>query len=216
MVTEPGENYNPTPRDRILDAASSTFAEAGFAGARVDEIARRAGVNKAMLYYHIGDKEALYTAVLERNFDRAQESVAQAMALPGTASERLEAVVAAITRLVVERPDHPRMLLREVASGGASLPPEILRRMMWLVAGVGGLLAEGVAAGEFRATDPVLTHLTMIGAVLFVNATAPLRERAAALGPEVSLPEPGTDVAAFLCDLLLNGIAATPRTGGNP
>ena len=43
---------------RILAAAKEVFAEVGFAGARVDEIARRADVNKASLYYHIGDKKA--------------------------------------------------------------------------------------------------------------------------------------------------------------
>ena len=55
-------------RERIVGAASAIFADKGFAGARVDEIARRAGVNKAMLYYHVGDKQALYTAVLTHNF----------------------------------------------------------------------------------------------------------------------------------------------------
>ncbi|MCD6588326.1 MAG: helix-turn-helix transcriptional regulator, partial [Candidatus Fermentibacteraceae bacterium] len=47
----------------ILDAAAEEFAEKGFSGARVDEIARRAGINKAMLYYRIGDKEELYRRV---------------------------------------------------------------------------------------------------------------------------------------------------------
>ncbi|HVR42592.1 MAG TPA: helix-turn-helix domain-containing protein, partial [Thermoanaerobaculia bacterium] len=45
------------PRDHILDVAAAVFAEQGFAGARIDEIARRAGVNKAMLYYRVGNKE---------------------------------------------------------------------------------------------------------------------------------------------------------------
>jgi len=47
----------------ILEVAKDVFAEQGFAGARVDEIARRAGVNKATLYYQIGDKKALYAEV---------------------------------------------------------------------------------------------------------------------------------------------------------
>ncbi|MFN2441829.1 MAG: TetR/AcrR family transcriptional regulator, partial [Thermoanaerobaculia bacterium] len=43
---------NPTPRERILAAAGDIFARSGYDGARVDEIATRAGVNKAMVYYH--------------------------------------------------------------------------------------------------------------------------------------------------------------------
>jgi AcrR family transcriptional regulator len=49
---------------RILKAAASIFSESGFSGARVDEIAKRARVNKATIYYHIGDKEKLYAEVI--------------------------------------------------------------------------------------------------------------------------------------------------------
>jgi len=52
-------------KDRILQAAFAEFSERGFAGARVDEIANRAGANKALLYQYYGDKEALFKHVLE-------------------------------------------------------------------------------------------------------------------------------------------------------
>jgi AcrR family transcriptional regulator len=53
---------------RIHEAAMSVFAEEGYSGARVDEIAKRAGLNKAMIYYRIGDKLALYTEVIHSLF----------------------------------------------------------------------------------------------------------------------------------------------------
>jgi TetR/AcrR family transcriptional regulator len=53
-------------RERILSAAFKEFAAKGFAGARVDAIARRAGINKRMLYHYFGDKEALFRHVLRR------------------------------------------------------------------------------------------------------------------------------------------------------
>ncbi|MCA1790094.1 MAG: TetR/AcrR family transcriptional regulator, partial [Thioalkalivibrio sp.] len=49
---------------RILDAATEVFANQGLAGARMDEIAARAGVSKALIYYHIPDKESLYASVM--------------------------------------------------------------------------------------------------------------------------------------------------------
>ena len=64
MVTEKQQEKKGETRQRILEAAALEFAEKGFAGARVDEIARLANVNKATIYYHIGDKEALYSRVL--------------------------------------------------------------------------------------------------------------------------------------------------------
>jgi AcrR family transcriptional regulator len=52
-------------RKRILEAARDEFANYGFSGARIDRIAKVAGANKRMLYYHVGDKERLYLEVLE-------------------------------------------------------------------------------------------------------------------------------------------------------
>jgi len=55
-----------TQRAKILDAAAEIFAAAGFAGARVDDIAALAGVNKRLLYHYVGAKAELLSAVLER------------------------------------------------------------------------------------------------------------------------------------------------------
>ena len=56
-------------RERILKAATAEFAEKGFGDARVDEIARRAGINKRMLYHYFGNKDELFQAVLEEIYD---------------------------------------------------------------------------------------------------------------------------------------------------
>jgi hypothetical protein len=50
--------------------------------------------------------------------------------------------------------------------------------------------------------------------VVFLNATAPIRDRAAALGPGFSLPEPTTDIASFINLMLLDGLAADRKPGG--
>jgi len=55
-------------RLRILNAATAEFSAKGLAGARVDEIARRASVSKRMLYHYFGNKEALWLAVLEQAY----------------------------------------------------------------------------------------------------------------------------------------------------
>ena len=54
-----------TTKDRLLKAAFEEFSKRGFAGARVDEIATKAGANKALIYQYYGDKEALFKHVLE-------------------------------------------------------------------------------------------------------------------------------------------------------
>ena len=63
-------------RAAILKAALEEFSHEGVTGARTDEIARRAGVNKALLYYYFKDKEGLYAAALEQVFSGLHERVA--------------------------------------------------------------------------------------------------------------------------------------------
>jgi len=199
-------------REKILDASSAVFAEEGFAGARVDAIAQRAGVNKAMLYYHIGDKQALYSEVLNRNFGRIEKALQEGLPNEGSPSDRLRAVITIVERAIAANPDHSRIVLREFASGAANLPAEILQRMLGLLTVVRNILADGTGNGEFRRTDPVMTHITLIGAILMLNVVSPLRERVVDLGATVDFPTADADIARFLGDLLLKGIAA-PRSG---
>ena len=73
-------------RERILSAALREFATNGFAGARVDAIARRAAINKRMLYHYFGDKERLFREVLHRKIAERQAS---AEGLSGDPAESL-------------------------------------------------------------------------------------------------------------------------------
>jgi AcrR family transcriptional regulator len=64
MVSEVDDKESA--KSKILDTAKELFAEKGFDGARVDEIARRAGVNKALIYYYYKNKQALLDALIEQ------------------------------------------------------------------------------------------------------------------------------------------------------
>jgi AcrR family transcriptional regulator len=80
-----GRNPERT-RERILSAALQEFAANGFAGARVDAIARRAAINKRMLYHYFGNKEHLFREVLHRKIAERQAS---AEGLSGDPAESL-------------------------------------------------------------------------------------------------------------------------------
>ena len=82
-----GRNPEQT-QQRILEAALEEFAAKGFAGARVDMIARRACINKRMLYHYFGDKEGLFREVLRRKIAERSAWLAQA---PEEPAERLPA-----------------------------------------------------------------------------------------------------------------------------
>ena len=70
-------------KDKIIKAAIAEFASKGLDGARVDEVARRSGVNKTLLYQYVGNKDDLFTAALETAYqsirERQQDFVARKM-----------------------------------------------------------------------------------------------------------------------------------------
>jgi AcrR family transcriptional regulator len=85
--TETAATRNPArTRERILSGALKEFAAKGFAGARVDIIARRANINKRMLYHYFGNKEKLFRAVLRQKIARRR---AWAANLSSDPAERL-------------------------------------------------------------------------------------------------------------------------------
>lgn len=193
-------------RERILDAATEVFAQKGFGETRVDEIAARAGVNKAMLYYHVGGKEELYAAVVSRVLDGVQSRLAGRLAGSATPEERFRALVESVGRAGSESPHFPRLILREVASGGAHLPPEVLRKIAGVFDAFRQILGDGHASGRFRDADPLLTHFLVGGSLVFLAASQPLRERLGALEP-LAAARPSARTPQAVADLFLHGLA---------
>jgi len=198
----------PATRERILAAAAREFAERGFSGARVDEIARRARANKAMLYYHVGDKAALYEAVLVANFDAVDRAIQGALAGGAPADEKLRALIRAVFGFLKENPGHGRIMLRELASGAAHLTPAVERRMLGIFEAVFGLLDGGAEEGTLRSVPPLLTHLTLLGGALLFSNSQVFREHVVGTRPEAreAFQQLEGDAPRLYADLLLNGL----------
>ena len=161
--------------DRILTAAALEFAERGFAGARVDRIARRAHVNKAMLYYHFKSKQGLYRTLLRQMFSRAADRMRAIQALDVPPAEKVDRVIAGVAALMHEHPFFPAIMMREVAEGGAHLDPGTLTMLAVVPQLVGAIVQAGVAAGVFRPVNPLFAYFTMFAPVVFYLAGAPIR-----------------------------------------
>ena len=100
-------------RRRILKAATEVFAERGFDGARVDRIAAKARINKQLLYHHFGNKDELFTAVLESEYKSIRTAEA-ALDLDGLrAGEAILALVEFTWRYYLAHPDFIRLLNSE-------------------------------------------------------------------------------------------------------
>jgi AcrR family transcriptional regulator len=154
----------------ILRAAAQEFAERGYDAARVDRIAVRARVNKAMIYYHHGSKEALYVAILRDMFGTVGARARAIANGAGTPGEKLDAWIATVVAEASARPWFPPIMLRELASGGAHFDPETLGMMNGVYRAVHDVIVEGQRTGEFQEADPLLTHLTILPAILIFFA----------------------------------------------
>lgn len=210
-----GERGGP-PRERILAAAAEAFAEHGFDGAGVDEIARRAGVNKAMLYYHVGDKAALYGEVVSGFISSVEAALAERVAAAATPADKLRAMQGTFLTLALQRPAYPQIMLREIAAGGAHLTMPVLRRMVAVLGITRTIVLEGQAAGALRPIDPLVAHLLIIGGTVFIANALRIGERLAAAGAALPAPLPPPDeIARRITDILLFGIAARAAGGGD-
>jgi AcrR family transcriptional regulator len=190
MARPPARSRRPDSREAVLAAARTEFAARGFSGAGVDRIAARARVNKAMIYYHFKSKLGLYHEVIRASIARLTTELEAATAAAATPTAKIEAYVHALLQAATRQPHLAPMMLREMAGGGRNLDPDTLRQMLGLVHIVGGVLADGQARGEFRALDPVLTHLMIVGSSLIYVANAPMRERLYQLGPRGGVQVP--------------------------
>ncbi|MFP5258725.1 MAG: TetR/AcrR family transcriptional regulator [Acidobacteriota bacterium] len=194
---------------RILEAAAEEFGREGFAGAKVEAIARRAGVNKAGLYYHVGNKEKLYEAVLLHLFGQVAGTLEQAAAPEATPAEALAALTAALADLFSRLPVLPRIMALEMASGAANMPAAALAEFRRIFSVTRGILARGQAAGLLEPAEPVFVHLTLVGSMIVYCLSEPLRRRFAAAAKDMGmrLDMPLTDLADFLARVVGRGLA---------
>ncbi len=147
---------------RILDAATTSFAGKGYEGARMDKIAARAGVNKATIYYHIGDKKALYAAVLHDVFSEQVEKISHRLKTETAPEQKLKIYIRAMHGMIDERPHIPAIIMREIASGGKHFPDILARDFDRIIGLLGEILDHGHSRNVFSAANPLVIHLMVM------------------------------------------------------
>ena len=146
-------------QQRIIDAATDEFAAHGISGARVDEIAAKADVNKRMLYYYFGSKEQLFREILRRKLAERVAETAGSVEL--SRADRL----AERQALHLEDQSWVRLLMWEALEYGADteLEDEVGRGEIYgqWVAATEQAQADGEVAADLDARQLVLTELAL-------------------------------------------------------
>lgn len=209
-MSEPGRDT----RQRVIDAASELFAERGFHGTKVRDIAQRAKVNLASSHYHFGSKETLYLDVLHAQFG-ALHAVLEARGASRPAEQiatasrsellaMLRARIAAMLELLVGPPPglHGTLMLREMCDPSEALPVIVeqliqphKREMEQIVARLAPELdAEAVERSVFSIVGQVFFHRTHLPAMRILR------------GQEEMPPGFIAEIAAHVAEFSLGGI----------
>jgi AcrR family transcriptional regulator len=157
---------------RIVATAEDIFAEQGLAGARMDEIARAAKVNKALLYYYFRSKEELHRFVLETLLSQLSTNVGGAGA--PSPRKRLTAIVDNFFDFVLAHPNYPRLIQREIMSRGPNMGWIVAEYYRPLHGRLVRLIEEGISAGEFRRVDARNAAVTVVSIMVHYFAAAPV------------------------------------------
>ncbi|MDH5543057.1 MAG: TetR/AcrR family transcriptional regulator [Nitrospinota bacterium] len=173
------EEKNDSVTEKILETARAVFAEKGFDGARVDEIAQKAGVNKATIYYHIGDKEKLYNSVIKNSITAMAESMEENAKGNEEITKKLRAHILSLLKTTGSAKGFSQLMLREVASGANRISDDLIDQMFRTFLATSGILGEGARKGELIKVEPMVLHMIIMGSTLFLHASAGLRQKVA-------------------------------------
>ena len=152
-------------RERIIEEAVKLFYARGFTGTTLDDIAAELGVTKPFIYTHFRSKVELLAALCKPTIEMSLAAVENAAKEPGSPTERLHRAVVDFTHVVLSRQANIAIYFREEKNLTPEALTEInaLRKKFDRV--LSELLAEGVAAGEFRIADVNLAALAIGGMI---------------------------------------------------
>jgi len=165
-VTNVGEQATVSTREVIIAEALHCFADAGYAGTSLNDIAAAVGIRRPSLLHHFPSKEALYGEVFERILSDFLAPLEEAAAHEAVGWAKVERVIVTALELFAANPDHVRLLRREAIDGGSHLAIDLAAALRPMFDGAAAYLEREMQRGHFRHHDPRQLLVTSYGALL--------------------------------------------------
>src|SRR5882762_8300996 len=202
-----------TTAEKLLEAASDLMIERSSTEVSLSDIAQKSGVNAALVKYHFGNKDGLLLALLARDAANEMTDLDYLMAQPISPTAKMKLHIAGIIKAYYQFPYMNRLIHYLLHESHAEAADEVSKFFVGpLLDFHRRLLAQGVAAGEFRAIDPVLFYTSLVGACdhLFFGRHA--MSRAAGVGPVTD--EVCRDYIAHMEALICGGVLTKEKANG--
>ena len=161
-------------RATIVAAAERIFADAGLEGARMDAIAAKAGVNKALLYYYFRSKEELYAAILESHLQEFRRRALEILSANGSARSTLLRYMSLHFDFLSQRPFFPRLIHRLMTTAGQPARRLFQEYSVPLYRKLVEVVERGIRARELRSVDSHHTVYSLVALTVFYFSAAPI------------------------------------------
>jgi TetR/AcrR family transcriptional regulator len=177
------KNHDPGKKEQILLAAEQVFAERGFKGATIREVAQQAGIASSLIFYYFKNKMALYEAVFQSFFDQLEGLVQQNLSLDLDRLGQLRQFLFTFTDYAKEHRNMIRLLLREIIDNGRLMKKIAQEYFDPLYEVASEFLREGKRETLFRDVDPLHFIHSFIGMNVFYFVAEPILQAVGAPDP---------------------------------